>query len=110
MKNFIQSGKNMTVPAAAVTKSGDLVVAGLLFGVSTNDAKIGDELELDCSGGVYDLPKVPAQAWTVGQAIHWDADAKLATNVPGDDIKIGVAALPAANPSAGGRVRLNANF
>jgi len=109
MKNFVKPGHMMTVPAPADTLSGDLVVVGSLFGVAAFSALAGADLEIKC-GGVYDLPKVSAQAWTVGAPIYWDPAAKALTNVAGALAKVGVAAAAAANPSSFGRVRLNGSF
>jgi|GEM_PF-4444391 len=39
MKNYIQPGDSITVPAPADVKSGDLVVVGDLFGVAQFSAK-----------------------------------------------------------------------
>lgn len=109
MKNFVQPGDVLTVIAPADVASGDLVLVGSLFGIATASAKAGAELEVT-AGGVYDLPKVSAQAWTQGAALYWDPAAKLVTSVAGALTKIGVAAVAAANPSAAGRVRLNGSF
>ena len=46
MKNFIQSGRTLTVSAPADIKSGDLVVVGSLFGVAYCDAAIGADVEI----------------------------------------------------------------
>lgn len=109
MKNFVKPGHVMTVPAPADVQSGDLVVVGSLFGIAAFSALAGADVEIKC-GGVYDVPKVSAQAWTVGAPVYWDPAAKAVTNVAGALTKIGVAAAVAANPSAFGRVRLNGSF
>lgn len=109
MKNFVQPGDVLTVTAPADVASGDLVVVGSLFGVASASAKNGDAVEI-CAGGVYDMPKVSAQAWSQGAPLYWDPASKLVTSVAGSLTKIGVAAVAAANPSAIGRVRLNGSF
>lgn len=109
MKNFVQPGDVLTVTAPADVASGDLVVVGSLFGVATASAKVGADLEVT-AGGVYDMPKVSAQAWTQGAPVYWDPATKLVTSIAGSLTKIGVAAIVAANPSAVGRVRLNGSF
>ena len=45
-KNFIQRGENITVIAAALAASGDLVVMGSLFGVALHGAAANEELTL----------------------------------------------------------------
>lgn len=78
MKNFIQTGSYITVPAPADVKSGDLVFVGALFGIADNDAPSGAPCVL-CTEGVYTLPKTSAQAWTVGVAIYWDGSEATTT-------------------------------
>ena len=109
MQNFVQPGHGVTVPAPADTLSGSFVVIGSLFGVATNFAASGADLELKL-GGVFDVTKVSAQAWAVGNTIYWDAGASNFTTVVGSNTKVGVAVAAAANPSPTGRVRLNGSF
>jgi predicted RecA/RadA family phage recombinase len=104
MKNFIQPGDTVTVPAPADVVSGAGVLIGALFGVASFDAKSGDPVEI-CTTGVYELPKTSAQAWTVGAAIYWDGSK--ATTTGTDNTLIGLALAAAANPSATGIVRLS---
>lgn len=106
MKNFVQTGSYITVPAPADVKSGDLVFVGALFGIADIDAVSGASVVL-CTEGVYILPKTNAQGWTVGAAIYWDADNKVATTTSTDNDLIGHAVVAAANPSATGQVRLS---
>ena len=106
MKNFIQPGRIVTVVAPATVKSGDLVVVGKLFGVAVADAADASPVEI-CTEGVFTLPKVSAQAWTVGAAIHWDNTEKNATTTASGNTLIGHAAETAANPSSAGTVRLS---
>lgn len=106
MKNFIQPGRIIPVTAPATVKSGDLVLVGNLFGVASTDAASGTPVEL-CTEGVFMLPKVAAQAWTLGAAIYWDSAAAKATATVGSNTLIGHAVEIAANPSASGSVRLS---
>lgn len=113
-KNFIQPGNTVTwtnpdVTGSVDVASGDGVVAGSLFGVAQTDIAVGDSGELALTG-VWELPKVSAQAWTVGQRIYWDAAAGNATTAASSNKLIGVAIEAAANPSATGKVRLSAAF
>lgn len=107
MKNYVRFGNSVpaTAPAGGVS-SGDGVLLGSLFGVATADAAEGEPYEAAVVG-VFTLPKVSAQAWTVGQKIYWSAaDAACTTTASGNTL-IGAAFAPAANPSASGEVRLN---
>jgi predicted RecA/RadA family phage recombinase len=107
MKNFIQPGESLTIPAPADTLSGAGVSAGVLFGVAQHDALSGDDLSI-ATVGVFDLPKTSAQAWTVGAAIYFIPTTKLCTTATtSGNLLIGTAAAVAANPSAAGTVRLN---
>jgi predicted RecA/RadA family phage recombinase len=104
MKNYIEEGTTLTVAAPAAVNSGDIVVVGKLIGVATNTAAIGIPVAVKVTG-VFELPKVSAEAWTVGVPINWLTGPKQATT--GAGTLIGYAAEPAANPSSVGRVRLN---
>ena len=106
MKNFVQPGEAITVPAPAAVKSGDLVIVGSLFGVAETDADSGADVALNTSG-VFTLGKVSAQAWTVGARIYWDGTAGNATTTASGNTLIGHAISAAANPSATGNVRLS---
>ncbi|PZA12756.1 hypothetical protein DNX69_07650 [Rhodopseudomonas palustris] len=113
MKNYLQSGDAITVPAPADVKSGNGVVVGALFGIAATDAASGADVVLSTTG-VYTLPKVSAQAWTRGVPVFWDAENGVATTAADDGgtpatdfLAIGHAVAPAANPSATGDVRLS---
>lgn len=112
--NYIQPGDDITVPApSGGVVSGAGVQVGVLFGVATATAAEGESVTL-ATRGVFTLPKTSAQAWTVGAAIYWDADAGggavATTATTTGNLLIGVAAEAAANPSATGKVRLNGSF
>jgi predicted RecA/RadA family phage recombinase len=106
MKNFIEAGDTLTVPApSGGVVSGGVVIIGSLIGIagSTADASVNVAVK---TRGVFELPKVSAQAWTVGAPIYWDAGAGNATTTATDNTAIGYATEAAANPSAVGRVRI----
>ena len=106
MKNYIQPGDTLTVPApSGGILTGGVFVSGLLVGIATVTAAVGLPVAVKTTG-VFELPKVSAQAWTVGQAIYWDAGAGLATTVSSATTLMGYATEAAANPSSVGRVRL----
>lgn len=105
-KNYIQPGEVVTVVSPADTASGDLVVIGDLAGVATHSAKAGENLEIKTKG-VYELPKVSAQAWaTVGLKIYWDATNKVTTTTATSNTLVGLNLAAAENPSDTGIVRL----
>jgi predicted RecA/RadA family phage recombinase len=109
MQNFIQAGENVTVTAAATAASGAGVKIGDLFGIAAGDAETGDSLVL-VTAGVFDMPKVAVDDFTLGAAVYWDDAAKLVTVTSAGNTKIGVAVSVAGNGAASVRVRLNGAF
>lgn len=106
MKNYIQPGNTLTIPApAGGVVSGAVVISGSLIGVAAADATEGDDVAL-ATEGVYELAKTSAQAWTLGAKIYWDETNSVATTVDTDNTLIGIAAAAAANPSAVGLVKI----
>lgn len=93
MRNFIQPGHTVTVPAPYDVLSGAPVMVGAIFGVANHDALSGKDLELS-RGGVYALPKAASQAWTVGQKVYFDATNKVLTSTASGNTLVGAALLP----------------
>ncbi len=82
MKNHIQKGDVITVPApAGGTVSGEGVTVGNIFGIAAYATAVGDPLKL-ATTGVYKLPKATAAVLTVGARVAWDNTAKN-INLPG---------------------------
>ena len=106
MRNFIQTGDVITVPAPANVLSGAGVLVASLFGVAGHDALSGDNVDLHVTG-VYSLPKVGSQAWLVGALIYWNGTA--CTNVASTNKLIGTAAAAVGSGpgETTGIVRLN---
>lgn len=112
MRNYVQPGKAIRVPAPYNVASGAGVLVGSLFGLAADAAASGKDVEV-VTEGVFDIAKVSAQAWSIGNPIYWDSDTKLATTAAGTggvNKLIGVAVGIAANPSSTGRCRLNGVF
>lgn len=108
MKNFVQAGDSITVPAPAAVASGAGVIIGSLFGVAQAAAASGEDVVLLLEG-VVTLPKEPSQAWAVGVRIYWDAAASRCTSTASGNKLIG-ACVKAVAGGAGdtiGTVRLN---
>jgi predicted RecA/RadA family phage recombinase len=108
MKNFVARGDTLEITAGADIASGAGVLVGSLFGVSTGAIANGAQGTINLTG-VYDLPKVGSQAWTVGVAVFWDAGNSQCTTTASTHKRIG-AAVAAVGSGAGettGRVRLN---
>lgn len=106
MKNFIQPGSIVTVPAPYNVNSGGGLLVGSLFAVAAFSALQDAEVEAKVDG-VFELPKTSAQAWTVGADIYWDDTNKVCTTTATDNTLIGKALAEAENPSDTGIVRLN---
>lgn len=109
MRNYVQAGDKITVTAAAAAASGDGVKIGTLFGIASGDAVIGDPLVL-VTAGVFDMPKVAADDFTLGAAVYWRASDGLVTVTASGNTKIGVAVSAAGNGAVHVRVRLNGSF
>lgn len=105
-KNFIQDGETIDLPAPYAVTSGAGALVGTLFGVALVTLA-NTVVGAFRTRGVFDLAKVSAQAWAVGDKIYWDNTAKLCTTVPTSNTLIGCAVKIAANPTSTGYVRLN---
>jgi predicted RecA/RadA family phage recombinase len=109
MKNYVQKGENLTLPAPYAVTSGGGVKTGLIFGVAAGDAADGAEVDL-VTQGVFDLPKVSTDVFAIGAAAYWSDTSKLVTSTASGNTKIGVTIAAAANPSDSVAVRLNGAF
>lgn len=109
MKNYIQPGTNLTLVSPETVIAGAGLLIGSIFGVAASDAVLGNNVDL-VTEGVFELPKVSAQAMTLGAKVYWDSAAKLATTVSAGNTLIGVAVAVAVNPSSVATVRLNGSF
>ena len=111
MRNYIQPGRTLTLVAPYDVLSGAGLLVGSIFGIANCAATSGTAVETDVVG-VFELPKVSAQAWTQGAKLYWDDMAKNVTTnaASGANPLIGAAVAAAANPSATGIVRLNGMF
>lgn len=106
MKNFIQDGHMMTVPAPYAVASGAGVLIGALFGIAAYAAPQGGSLEI-ATGGVFELPKAAGDTPALGQRIYWDNAGRAATTTAAGNTLIGIAADAALGGAASVRVRLN---
>jgi predicted RecA/RadA family phage recombinase len=95
-KNFIQSGKVLTIPAPADVDSGGVVIAGEIVGVAQGAAKSGEPVDVATSG-VWELPKVAADDVELGAAVYWDEGTKLATVTVTDNARLGTATAAAGD-------------
>ena len=109
MKNFVARGDtlNWTNTTGADVASGEAVLAGGILGVAAGDIADTEQGVLNL-GGVYALPKVASQAWTVGAKIYWTSGGNATTTATGNTL-IGVAWAPVGSSAdeTTGQVRLN---
>jgi predicted RecA/RadA family phage recombinase len=106
MKNFVGVGNTLTITAGADIASGAGVLVGSLFGVAAGAIANGAEGVINLTG-VYDLPKVGSQAWTVGALVYWTGTACTTTASTNKLIGVAVAAVGSGAGETTGRVRLN---
>ena len=95
MKNFVQAGSNLTLPAPAAIASGDLVIIGSLIGVAAGSAASGEDFDL-VTAGVFDLPKATG-AIGLGAAVYGDSTAKKVTTTASGNTLCGTAVKAAAS-------------
>ncbi len=104
--NFIQPGLVLSIPAPAAVTSGCVIVAGNFVGIAQGDAAAGDIVDMALTG-VWEIEKVAADAFAVGDVVYWDAATSLAT-ASETTAKVGLAVEIAAASTASVKVRLSA--
>ena len=104
MKNYIQLGDNLTLPAPAAVASGEATLIGAVFGVASVAGAQGEDVSF-VRVGVFALPKAAGAAWAAGQKLYWDAAAKNVTATANANL-IGAAAAAAASADTSGSVLL----
>ncbi len=112
MRNYVQAGANLTLPAPYALDSGDGALVGSIFGVAAGDAENGADVDL-VTEGVFDLPKQSAEVITLGSPLYWDNVSKEVTadqDTADSFTRIGVAVAGAGNGATTVRVRLNGSF
>lgn len=109
--NILDDGEQVDVTLAANANSGQLVVAGQMFGVALISGVTGDRVPL-ATGVRATLPKMNAasNSFAVGANVHWDATNAVVTQSATSNLRIGVATAAAANTDATATVRLNGSF
>jgi predicted RecA/RadA family phage recombinase len=109
MKNYVQRGETLTLPAPYDVTSGAGALVGSIFGVAAGDAVSGADVDL-VTAGVFTLPKTGALAVSIGDRLYWDNTAKVVNKTTSGTTLVGVAVSAAANPSGTVDVRLNGSF
>lgn len=106
MKNFVQDGDVMTVPAPYPVASGAGALVGALFGIAAYSAPQGAPLEI-ATKGVFDLPKAAGDTPALGGRLYWNDTTKALTTAAQGNALVGVAAQEAMGDARTVRVRLN---
>lgn len=108
MKNFIQPGCSITVPApSGGTVSGKLCVIGSLVGVASITAAQGVDVPLQTEG-VFEYAKTSALAVAVGDKLYLDAANNVLNKTASGNTLVGIAVEAAANPSDTVKFKLGA--
>lgn len=106
MKNWNSPGEHVAVTVTTDVASGAFVKLGALTGVAQGAAAAGEDVVL-VRRGVFDLPKVAAEAWSVGASIYWNAEEGAMSMAAGTNTLVGVALAAAAGGAATGLVLLD---
>lgn len=112
MKNYVQRGDTITVPAPATTVGGSVVAIGELIGIAAGDAATGDPLDV-VTVGVFDLAKVGTDVIAIGDLVFVDAGGLVtseeddgATPTPNAFTPLGLAVTAAGSGVASVHVKL----
>lgn len=97
MRNYIQPGDTITVPAPAAVASGGGVQIGALFGVAATDAAEDQPVAISVKG-VFELPK-SATVLAIGAPVEWTGTA-VAPLDAGDQVGIVVENAAAGDATA----------
>ena len=106
MKNLIQSGDTVPLPAPYAVNGGDGLQVGALFGVATSAAAAGASVETNLIG-VYDLNALSADVGAAGTKAYWDNANRRVTVTAAGNALIGALLSPKAANETTARVRLS---
>lgn len=113
MKNYVQPGNTLTIPAPGNYNGGQGCLVGLIFGVVASDVKTGEDMDLT-TVGVFDLAKWNTAIFTIGAPVYWDTGSMSARSSNDEDsnssgeseVLIGVAVAVAGAGASTVRVKL----
>ncbi len=106
MKNYIASGKMLTIAAAAALVSGQGVLTGGLLGVAVTDAASGDEVALQTEG-VFEMDKLTTDVMAVGDLLYWDDGNSRWTKTTTGNYQVGTCVEAAGNGATKVKVKLS---
>jgi len=110
MKNFIQPGEalELTAPAGGVV-AGKAYAIGVLIVVAQAAAAVGVKF-IGSTGGVYELSKTAAQAYTEGQQLYLIVATSVVTSTAGANLPCGVAVVAALAADTTAKVLLSSSI
>lgn len=106
MKTSVQPGNEMNFLAAAAIASGDIVVAGVLVGISASEYVSG-QVGVAELVGVHRLTKVASQVWLQGEPVYKSLAANTVSNIATSNTFMGYAFSGALSADATGLVLLS---
>jgi predicted RecA/RadA family phage recombinase len=106
MKNFIQSGRTLTLLAAAAVQSGEAVLVGKIFGVAVANVGAGATGEFTTEG-VFELPALGTDVAAQGAILYWDAANKRLTTTAAGNTRVGVAVVAKANGAVTATIKID---
>lgn len=106
MKNFVQPGETVTVAAPYAVNSGDGVLVGALFGVATNAAASGADVEIKTEG-VVDINALSTDVIAQGAKAYWDNGNRRITGTVGSNTLVGAVTVAKASGATTARVYLD---
>lgn len=106
MKNYVQPGNTLTVPApSGGVSSGDPVAIGSLRGFASADAAEGDDVAI-ARTGVFTVVKESGAAWAVGDKVYLKADGSAFNKTATANTLFGFATKAALSADVAGEIIL----
>ncbi|HRF08498.1 MAG TPA: DUF2190 family protein [Xanthobacteraceae bacterium] len=104
MKNFVNSGKVLELPApTGGVVSGNCYKIGSLIAVAAVSAAQGELVNFERFGR-YTLPKATGEVWAPGDLLYWNDTNKNFTKTAAGAVKAGIAVADAINGATVGEV------
>ncbi|GLS29952.1 Predicted phage recombinase, RecA/RadA family [Mesorhizobium albiziae] len=106
MKNYIQPGNSITIPApAGGVVSGQPVAVGSLRGFAAATAADGVDVAI-VRNGVFGVVKVAGEAWAIGDKVYYNATNGNFTKTAAGAVLFGFATAAALSAATAGEVAL----
>lgn len=106
MKNYLQPGNSITVPApAGGAVSGKPAAMGSLRGFYASSAPEGAPVAVN-RAGVFDVVKAAGEAWAIGDKLHYNAANGNFTKTATDAVVFGFAGAVADTAALAGELVL----